>query len=63
MVKMRMLQSMAGPDVSWSAGDLIEIPAKNVAVWVAAGIAEVVAEIETAVQVPAPERAARTKAK
>lgn len=54
---------MAGPDVSWSAGDLIEIPAKNVAVWVAAGIAEVVAEIETAVQVPAPERAARTKAK
>lgn len=63
MVKVRMLQSMAGPDVSYSAGDLIEIPASNVAEWVAAGIAEIVQEIETATQATAPERAARTKAK
>jgi len=63
MVKVRMLQSMAGPDVSYSAGDIIEIPASNVAEWVAAGIAEIVEEIETAAQPSAPERAARTKAK
>jgi len=63
MVKMRMLQSMAGPDVSYVAGDIIEIPAANVAEWVAARIAEVVEEIETATQPSAPERAARTRAK
>lgn len=63
----RMLQSMAGPDVSHVPGDILRVATRVADAWVAAGIAELLVEApeapEQATGDAGPERAARRRAR
>lgn len=74
MVTIKMLVSMAGPDVSYTPGHLYEVTEVIAQAWKEAGIAIPVSDTpqvaaseasaideETAADAPAPERAARVR--
>lgn len=73
MVTIKMLVSMAGPDVTYVPGHLYEVSERIALAWKEAGIAIPVSEPspvvsqataieeETATESPAPERAARVR--
>lgn len=65
MPRIRMIQSAAGLDFSWPAGEEIDVTAEQAASWADGVRAELVREekLERAVKPAAPERAARTAKK
>lgn len=65
MPRIRMIQSAAGHDFSWAAGEVVDVTAEQAAAWADGERAELVRDVrpERAVQAPAPERATKRPAK